>query len=356
MAKVLANGQITIVDLNDGKAVQCFTQTSKGETQIYTPDTNVYTPSYSSSAPNVVTAKVYVTGNATDQASSCTGWKWTVNGTEVTSSNAASLGVALVSGSGYKLNLISNIASTGSTKNIGWSCTYTDSNGAATQCMGYKTISLAKSGGALQTVQIETPNGNTFDSSNSGNKLTAVAKFYRGNVQDTSVSSIVWKKLNISAGTWGDLESTESVSTTNGTSTLSVSADDVLNFQTFKCTVTDGTDTAYAIVTFFDASDPYTVEVYTLTGDKIVNGAQSTELFARVWKDGEVKEDGATVKADTQHTTQFKYVWTKYDTNGAAANWNGTTSSVNASNLPYVTVSKNDVNVRNTFTCEVSSK
>lgn len=39
MAKVLANGQITIVDLNDGKAVQCFTQCSKGETQIYTPDT-----------------------------------------------------------------------------------------------------------------------------------------------------------------------------------------------------------------------------------------------------------------------------------------------------------------------------
>ena len=42
MAKVLANGQITIVDLNDGKAVQCFTQASLGDTQIYTPDTNTY--------------------------------------------------------------------------------------------------------------------------------------------------------------------------------------------------------------------------------------------------------------------------------------------------------------------------
>ena len=46
MPKVLANGQITIVDLNDGKAVQCFTHCSKGETQIYTPDTGVYTPNY----------------------------------------------------------------------------------------------------------------------------------------------------------------------------------------------------------------------------------------------------------------------------------------------------------------------
>ena len=45
MAKVLANGQITIVDLNDGKAVQCLTQAPRGDTQIYTPDTTTYTPS-----------------------------------------------------------------------------------------------------------------------------------------------------------------------------------------------------------------------------------------------------------------------------------------------------------------------
>ena len=348
MAKVLANGQITIVDLNDGKAVQCFTQTSKGETQIYTPDTNVYTPSYSSSSPNVITAKVYVTGNSTDQAptSACTNWAWKVDGTAVTP----------VSGKSYMLNITTNIASTGSMKNIEWSCTYTDpKTGAATQCMGYKTISLAKSGGALQTVQIETPDGNTFDSSNKDNTLRAIAKFFRGNVQDTSVTSMTWEVLNIGAGTWSAVAS-GSVSTASGVSTLSVSANDVLNFQTFKCTVKDGSDTAYAIVTFFDASDPYVVEVYTLTGDKIVNGAQSTELYARVWKDGVVVEDGATVEKDLQHTTQFDYTWTKYNTLGKETDWNGTSSSVNTSKLPYVIVSKDDVGVRSTFTCEVSSK
>ena len=348
MTKVLANGQITIVDLNDGKAVQCFTQTSKGETQIYTPDTNVYTPSYSSSSPNVITAKVYVTGNSTDQAptSACTNWAWKVDGTAVTP----------VSGKSYMLNITTNIASTGSTKNIEWSCTYTDPDtGAATQCMGYKTISLAKSGGALQTVQIETPDGNTFDSSNKDNTLRAIAKFFRGSVQDTEVSSMTWEVLNIGAGTWSAVAS-GSVSTASGVSTLSVSANDVLNFQTFKCTVKDGSDTAYAIVTFFDASDPYVVEVYTLTGDKIVNGAQSTELYARVWKDGVVVEDGATVEKDLQHTTQFNYTWTKYNTLGKETDWNGTSSSVNTSKLPYVIVSKDDVGVRSTFTCEVSSK
>lgn len=345
MPKVLANGQITIVDLNDGKAVQCFTHCSKGETQIYTPDTGVYTPDYSASAPNVITAHVYVTGNPNDQAlkSACTGWSWKVDGVDATP----------VSGKSYQLNLVSNIAKNGSVKNIEWSCTYTDpETKATTTCIGYKTISLAKSGGALQTVQIETPKGNTFDSTNNSMQLTAVAKFFRGNVQDTSLTSMTWDVLNISAGTWSPV--TSGVSTKGGVSTLNVSANDVLNFQTFRCTVKDGTDTAYAIVTFFDASDPYVVEVYSLTGDKIVNGAQSTELFARVWKDGKMVEDGAAVKADSSHASSFTYKWTKYNASGVATNWNGTTSPVNTSTKPYVTVANEDVKGRGTFTCGVS--
>ena len=346
MPKVLANGQITIVDLNDGKAVQCFTHCSKGETQIYTPDTGVYTPNYSASEPNVITAHVYVTGNADDQAPSkaCTGWSWKVDGAAATP----------VSGKSYQLNLASNIAKNGSVKNIEWTCKYTDpETRATTTCIGYKTISLAKSGGALQTVQIETPDGNTFDSTNNTKKLHAVAKFFRGNVQDTSLTSMTWEVLNISAGTWSAVAS-GSVSTTGGVSTLDVSANDVLNFQTFRCTAKDGADTASAIVTFFDASDPYMIEVYSLTGDKIVNGAQSTELFARVWKDGKVVEDGAAVKADSSHASSFTYKWTKYNANGVATNWDGTSSSVNVSTKPYVTVANADVKGRGTFTCEVS--
>lgn len=343
MAKVLANGQITIVDLNDGKAVQCFTHCSKGETQIYTPDTGVYTPNYSASEPNVITAHVYVTGNTDDQAQSkaCTSWSWKVDGVAATP----------VSGKSYQLNLANNIAKNGSVKNIEWTCKYTDPETlATTTCIGYKTISLAKSGGALQTVQIETPDGNTFDSTNNTKKLHAVAKFFRGNVQDTSVK-LTWEVLNISAGAWSDV--TSGVTTIGGVSTLDVSANDVLNFQTFRCTAKDGADTASAIVTFFDASDPYVVEVYSLTGDKIVNGAQSTELFARVWKDGKMIEDGATVKADSSHASSFKYRWTKYNANGVATNWDGTSSAVKDSG-PYVTVAAADVNGRGTFTCEVS--
>ena len=308
MAKVLANGQITIVDLNDGKAVQCFTQTSLGDTQIYTPDTNTYSPSYSSSSPNVITAKVYVTGSSSDQAptAACSGWSWKVDGVAATP----------VSGKSWQLNIASNISSTAALKNITWECVYTDpETKATTKCMGYKTISMAKSGGALQTVQIETPDGNTFDSSNAGKTLTAVAKFFRGNVQDTTLTGMKWQKLNVAAGTWSDVAASL-VTTAGGVSTLKVSADDVLNFQTFKCTVTDGKETAYQIVTFFDASDPFVVDVFSTTGDKIVNGAQSTTLYARVWKDGSIVEDGTAVQADTSHATKYVYKWTKYNQGG----------------------------------------
>ena len=218
-----------------------------------------------------------------------------------------------MSGKSYQLNIVSNIAKNGSVKNIEWACTYTDpETKATTECRGYLTISLAKSGGALQTVQIETPDGNTFDSTNSSKPLRAVAKFFRGNVQDTTMTSMTWEVLSISAGTWGAVAA-GNVTTSGGVSTLNVNADDVLNFQTFRCTVKDGADTANAIITFFDASDPYVVEVYSLTGDKIVNGAQSTELFARLWKDGQVVEDGTAVKADSTHACKYQYKWTKYN-------------------------------------------
>ena len=73
----------------------------------------------------------------------------------------------------------------------------------------------------------------------------------------------------------------------------------------------------------------------------------------RVSKDGKVVEDGATVKADGT-TPSFSYKWTKYNANGVATNWNGTSEPVNASTKPYVTVAADDVKGRGTFTCEVS--
>ena len=196
-------------------------------------------------------------------------------------------------------------------------------------------------------MQITQPKGNTFDAENNLTSLTAVAKLFRGSKQDTSVSSIVWKKLNLSTGAW-DAVAASNFATNGGTSTLTVKADDVLNFQSFMCEITDTDGTFNAIVTFFDATDPYTVEVYTTTGDVIVNGSGSTQIFARVWRGSTVVEEAGAA------TPQFNYVWTKYNKAGTATNWDGATSVTKTGNP--ITVNAADVDVRCTIYCEVQKK
>lgn len=337
----VAAGQITIVDLNDGKAVQATTSTSRGDTQIYVPDTKTYTPSWAASPYQVVTAHVYVTGSSTDQAplSACSGWTWKVNGAEVTSSTAN------YAAASNALTVKANIGESVNILNIEWGCTYTDPDtGAATTVSGYKTLTLSKSGGAALSVQITQSKGNTFDAGTGTSSLTAEARFYRGGTQDTAVTSMTWYKLDISTAAWNKVSS--NVSTSSGVSTITVTRDDVQNFQTYKCEIVDGSDQASQIVTFFDATDDCKVEMYTTTGDKIVNGTGSTTVYARIWR------------GDTQITdlTGYTFKWTKYDKDGKASNWSGTTSSVKTTtgSTNYVTVTADDVTVRCTVCCEVS--
>lgn len=344
--KKIASGQITIVDLNDGKAVQAYTSTSLGETQIYNPDTKVYTPSYSASNPQTVTAKVYVTGLSADQAptAACTGWSWKVNGTAVgtTGDYTASANV---------LTIKANIPTAQKYLNIEWECNYTDPDtGAVTHVNGYKTLALSQSGGAAGLVVFELPNGDTFDKGNALTQLSIVAKLYRGATQDTTVTAS-WEKLDISDGTWKAVAT--GVSTSGGVSTLIVKADDVLNFQTFRAKFVDTENPAeifYGYQTIMDATDPYVVYVRSTTGDKIVNGIGSTQVFAEVWLDGNKIEDQNTPEA----SRQFVYTWTKYNKNGTATNWVGKTTTTQTGNP--INVSAADVDVRATIWCEVTKK
>lgn len=344
--KKIASGQITIVDLNDGKAVQAYTSTSKGETQIYNPDTKVYTPSYSSSSPQTVTAKVYVTGLSADQAptNACQNWAWKVNGAAVgtTGNNTFVKNV---------LTIKANIPTSTKYLNIEWECDYVDSDtGAVTHVNGYKTLALSQSGGAAGLVVFELPNGDTFDKGNALTQLQVIAKLYRGATQDTTVTA-AWERLDISDGTWKAV--TTGVSTSGGVSTLTVTADDVLNFQTFRAKFTDTenpSEVFYGYQTLMDATDPYVVYVRSTTGDKIVNGSQSTQVFAEVWLDGNKVEDQNTAEA----SRQFVYTWTKYNKNGVATNWAGKTTTAVTGNP--ITVAAADVDVRATIWCEVTKK
>jgi hypothetical protein len=339
---VTARDQITIVDLNDAKSVQIYFNASQGFSQSYNPDTHVYSPNYSS-APNKITPKVYETGDSSDHLARCKNVKYTINGTAYT---AATSNASFVVGQDGTLTVKSNLSSN---LNIVFEAEYTDEDNIVSKIGGTFTLLRNVSSGALFQVVITCPKANVFNKSVSGS-LTAVAQAKRGGVDDNSNVTYEWHRYDIKTSSWVPVASER----VNG-KTLTVKPDDVLNFQTFKCVAKDegGTDeaaTAEAIVTFEDMTDPYTLELFCPTGDKIVNGTGSTKINARVWQGGNKIEDENTAES----SRKFNYRWMKLDKDGKAQNWSGATSNVKTGNP--ITVLAEEVNTKTTIICEIEKK
>ena len=332
MATVKARGQITIVDLNDAKQVQ-LVMSIKHPVQMYNPDTKVYTPNFGSDN-NVVTPKVYVTGNGANLVSKLTSLKYDIGGTVVNAgATSGEYSVAAISAGGA-LTIKGNI--TGNSLPIKITAVFHDDDTAqdtTLEAQGF--VVKTANAGALFQVVLTQPKGNSFDASNNISTLTAEAKCFRGGTQDTDGITYKWYSLNLKTQAWELL--TQGIATTGGVSTLSVKANDVLNVQTFKCE---------AIVTFEDRTDPYSLELFSPTGLQIKNGQGSTTLCARLYRGGEL------IESETTSSQKFTYTWTKFDKNGAKSNFAGTSSAQKTGNP--LTVSANDIEQKATFYCEVS--
>lgn len=224
---------------------------------------------------------------------------------------------------------------------------------AVSKVEGYKTLTLVQSAGATGMVVIECPDGDTFDRGNVAGTLRAVARLYRGASVDVTVKNPVWEVLDSANGGWRALAAAHHTGPdASGRCTLTVKPSEVLNFQTFRCTLTDSEsgEKFSNIITFYDATDRSTVEVYTLTGNVIKNGQGDTDIYARLWRDGVKVEDIDTPDADRKYT----YRWTKYNANGLPENWAGTTSNVkDTAKVPKVTLTAAEVSGKATVHCHV---
>lgn len=341
MATVKARGQVTIVDLNDAKQVQLLMDI-KYPVQMYNPDTKVFTPNFGSDN-NVITPKVYVTGNGTNLVSKLTALAYNVGGTVVNAGATSGQYTVAAISAGGALTIKGNI--TGNSLPIKVTAVYhDDETGQDTTLEAQGFVAKTANAGALFQVVLTQPKGNSFDAGNNVSTLTAEAKCFRGGVQDTDGITYKWYSLNLATQTWVQLS--QDIATTAGVSTLTVKASDVLNVQTFKCEAIDGTDRSEAIVTFEDRTDPYSVEIFSPTGLQIKNGQGSTTLCARVYRGTEKIEDEATA------TKKFTYTWTKFDKNGTKSNFAGTTSAQKTGNP--LAVAATDIDQKATFYCEVS--
>lgn len=341
MATIKARGQITIVDLNDAKQVQLLLDI-KTRVQMYNPDTKVYAPNFGSEN-NVVTPKVYVTGNGTNLVSRLSTLKYDINGTVVEAGATKGIYSVAAISAGGALTINGNL--TTDTLQIKAIATFHDTEtGQDTLLECQDAIVKSSSAGALFQVVCTQPKGKCFDEGNKISLLTAEARCYRGGTQDKDGITYTWQQLNLTDGSWATVSS--GVSSSGGVSTLSVKADNVQNVQTFKVIAKDGSDHSEAIIVFEDKTDPYTVEVVSTSGDKIVNGQGSTTLMARIYRGTEKIED------ETTSPKKFTTTWYKFDKNGAKSNFVGTSSNQKQGN-PLVVEAK-DIDQKATFFCEVS--
>lgn len=128
--------------------------------------------------------------------------------------------------------------------------------------------------------------------------------------------------------------------------TLTIPANAVVNMAVFKVLIKDNStgsstagQTAQAVETVNDMSDPITIEITAPEGDIIRNGAGVITLTARVWQGEPIDEAG----------TLYNYNWVKYNANGTIdGSW------VKAGKT--VTILPTDINGKATFVVSLMTK
>lgn len=351
ITKLIARGQLTVVDLNDATALQVWLENSSADVQVFSSDNGTYVPDYSKTNA-VITPKVYLTGSSTEQvaAGKISDISYTLTGvkadntTVAISTNATDYVVNTTNTIGT-LTIKTNLAAYQAI-NIKFSANYNDGSGSATAKTPITAqTSITKIAGSTTRFDVQImPSGFTFDKQvqgdNAATSFQAVAT--NGGVVD-STASYKWYRYNIdvenNTTNWQEITSTKVTDTAYlnaNKDILTVTVNDVLNFQQYKVVATNkdahgkvikknGVDeTAEDWIYVVDKTDPYTVEVASTTGDKILNGTGDTTLFARVYRNGQIVETETTPTA----SRKFNYYWKLFDESGNDAAWISHTGDV----------------------------
>lgn len=147
---------------------------------------------------------------------------------------------------------------------------------------------------------------------------------------------------------WACLTSSNPRGVTAGwtTNEITITADAVLNFETFKCAIKD-TDTSAGnasagkvvcdIISFSDMSDPITVHIASQKGFTIKNNLNDVDAKAILYRGGDELDSAGTA---------YTYTWKLWNSAG--------TTVVRTYTGKSVTVSKADVTGRGVLMCEIS--
>lgn len=341
---VISRGQITIVDLADGKSINLYLGSNVATTQIFNKENSSYVPNWTLSPFLVITPEVYVTGVATNQVARLKGVPtWKING----STTLSTYGATAATTSPYALTIKNNMT-TMSQLQIECEVIYVDPDTTA-ETKAKTNISYTKSENAGQLICAIAfaPLGTVFKNG-AATTLKAHCDMWRGSVIDNTNVTYKWFKLG--SGTWTEITSANAGGITGYTTNeITIPEAAVLNFESFKCEIKD-TDTASGtyntsvsdIISFADMSDPYQVEIATPQGTTLTSGLTSTTLTAQCWQNGALLADsfftGATCK------------WRKFNKLGVQDTTWGTAGIKTGRSI---TVARDEVTVAATFTVEI---
>lgn len=213
---------------------------------------------------------------------------------------------------------------------------------AAAAASGQKNITLANITNVIPGSALVIGGASyTAESVNTTSKVVTLNSNLAAAVASGAVVSCSHYTAAFGAG-WATITSSPYFNGITGfnTKTLTVPANAVLNLEVFKCLAKDNSSgastsgqTAQAVETLNDMSDPIYIEISSPDGDIIKNGQGSIRLVAEVWRGGEEIDTAGTL---------YSYQWSKFDRNGVVdATFNKTGKTI--------TILPSDVSAKATF-------
>lgn len=325
---IVSTGQLTIVDQNDAKPITALISANRALQQVYSKDNGIdtYTPNWTTNTV-VLSANVFVGGVNVVTDPACTGhvWSTTFNGT------------ALGGGTGVSYTHNTNLAIATPAITYYYRCTYTDpvtsiqsridaqitlsvvqtgSNAVYVLVTGNDVIKKAE-GTTKNVAVIEADLVRTsgYDSdnlqyrwysissagvrtklwsgvagvTNYGVKSTPVNTPPSGTSSDLGAGTFTTAGMGSAGTTTSDAD--WSTAGSPGFNTLVIGEGAVNNTQLFQVEIRDTAEGAAAsrpvytaYFTVSDVSDPYSLEIIALGGDRLLNGTGSTGTVVKVYR------------------------------------------------------------------------
>lgn len=345
MANTIGQGQITIMDYNDGLTLTSLIDINKP--LVFQADTNTgaLNPEISATSTMLLTPRVFVSGMTDDKVTtvklaSGDSAYWTYKTSASDSWNVIDSNYETINATTKVLTIKQNRLAASNINQVTYRfrCAwYSEVNNFDIITENYVTISKVLNGNGAIIANVYCPEGNTFKNK-TPLTINVKAELIRGASVDASVTAYQWQRFTSSE--WVDITNTTNMFEGAKSQILIVYAEAVSSYMMVRCKITDladGVSTTYisAGQSIIDTQDAYKVELIG-TSQYLKNGIGSITITANVYQANTLISD----------TSGFTFAWAKIDKDGTSTPLSETSNTL--------AIDGNDVDVKATFICTVS--